>query len=460
MHAWRWLFVSILVGCSSEGGAPRAEDSGAEDSGSATDTSPPLDGGDETSGPLAENTRAACSDGKDNDGDGYFDCGDKDCCAVVDCSGKPTSYCGRLENNPVTCTDGKDNDGDGYIDCGDIGCCAVVDCAKLAPTSYCAKKAAPPPTSENTATACSNGKDDDGDGFADCDDKGCCGVVDCSAKPTTYCGGGACKDPKFPVFCPPRGDVAASCWTAGTICSTVTSCGGVYKACSTAGSVVDCAASTCVKPPASDAGGAEHVVDCTWSDPSPKRCACTPKDSSTGPVRITGKCEKDPSFAPMRCCASSGYPKSGTCACYLSQPWGCMGFASFGRCSCDYYWDAKTPEYRTSVCDAVPEPDGTPWRCCADITHASCECNRKGAACATGEVEVKDCTSDKKLGITPFTGCPTGQVEALGCSGSPTGDCTKDSDCGGSCSGEDPVCCSVCSGGRCKLSCCGTLGCF
>jgi hypothetical protein len=34
----------------------------------------------------AENTAAACDDGCSNDGDGYVDCDDFDCCSVVTCA--------------------------------------------------------------------------------------------------------------------------------------------------------------------------------------------------------------------------------------------------------------------------------------------------------------------------------------------------------------------------------------
>lgn len=91
------------------------------------------------SGASGENTVAACKDAKDNDGDGYIDCDDAECCSLVDCSTKPTSYCAKSENTVSKCTDKKDNDGDGFIDCDDSNCCAVVDC-KSQPASYCGKK--------------------------------------------------------------------------------------------------------------------------------------------------------------------------------------------------------------------------------------------------------------------------------------------------------------------------------
>jgi hypothetical protein len=151
-----------------------------------------------------ENTPELCSDGQDNDGNKYIDCNDKGCCGVVDCSSDPTSYCGKKgsggaggasgsgENTVALCSDGVDNDGNNYIDCNDKGCCSVVDCSSD-PTSYCGKKGTggaggSTGSGENTVALCSDGVDNDGNNYIDCNDKGCCGVVDCSSDPTSYCG--------------------------------------------------------------------------------------------------------------------------------------------------------------------------------------------------------------------------------------------------------------------------------
>ena len=61
-------------------------------------------------------------------------------------------------------------------------------------------------------------------------------------------------DPKFPVPCPAKNGVAASCWAPGTDCSTVTSCNGTPAACMP-NRVVDCAMQKCVAttmPPPGD----------------------------------------------------------------------------------------------------------------------------------------------------------------------------------------------------------------
>ena len=65
------------------------------------------------------------------------------------------------------CSDGVDNDGDGYIDCIDFDCNGDPAC----------------PTED-----CSNGTDDDGDGYIDCDD------FDCSSDPACSGGSEICDD--------------------------------------------------------------------------------------------------------------------------------------------------------------------------------------------------------------------------------------------------------------------------
>ena len=76
---------------------------------------------------------------------------------------------GSSENTLTTCTDEKDNDDDGYIDCDDPDCAAVAACAKGQVGS-----------SENTQTTCTDEKDNDDDGYIDCDDPDCAAVAACT----------------------------------------------------------------------------------------------------------------------------------------------------------------------------------------------------------------------------------------------------------------------------------------
>jgi hypothetical protein len=94
---------------------------------------------------------------------------------------------GGTEDSFGLCTDFQDNDGDGYVDCEDKSCCGVVSCA---PGTYCGNQGAggSSGSSESTFAACTDFSDNDGDGFVDCDDKDCCSLVNCSAQPLTYCG--------------------------------------------------------------------------------------------------------------------------------------------------------------------------------------------------------------------------------------------------------------------------------
>jgi len=91
-----------------------------------------------------ESTTAACNDGCDNDGNGFFDCGDFACCAKTTncpantaCGGKQGEFCPTRgpETSLAACSDGCDNDHNLYTDCNERSCCeARSDC----PTgTYC-----------------------------------------------------------------------------------------------------------------------------------------------------------------------------------------------------------------------------------------------------------------------------------------------------------------------------------
>ena len=87
-----------------------------------------------------------CSDGIDNDGDGWIDLDDSGCDGPNDDD----------ETNKPQCKDGKDNDGDGKIDFpNDPGCDSPTD------------------NDERDIPACKDGKDNDGDGKIDMADPGC-----------------------------------------------------------------------------------------------------------------------------------------------------------------------------------------------------------------------------------------------------------------------------------------------
>lgn len=106
---------------------------------------------------VAESDDPQCSDGLDNDGDGYIDYVDGDLDRDAGC----TSRLDNDEANPE-CSDGRDNDGDGRVDWPrDQGC---DDRFGL---------------SESAKRACEDGRDNDGDGFVDFpQDIGCSSAED------------------------------------------------------------------------------------------------------------------------------------------------------------------------------------------------------------------------------------------------------------------------------------------
>ncbi len=137
----------------------------------------PVDTGCVPRGP--ENTNAACSNRVDDDCDGFIDCGgasgtspDFDCTlspAVTVCprdGGTPpadTAGCiptGR-ETGLAACSDGRDNDCNGYADCMERGCSCTGACGPSRMGCTCRGP-------ETTNLACTNGVDDDCDGFIDC----------------------------------------------------------------------------------------------------------------------------------------------------------------------------------------------------------------------------------------------------------------------------------------------------
>lgn len=138
-----------------------------------------------------------CGDGVDNDGDTVYDCGDADCQAVAAC--KPD---GKPENSNERCHDWVDNDSDGFIDCDDLDCQGMDACMGSWDRQLAGQQVDGPgestPTGPSTAPTlgdneveedlqgrgpdkdgertdyfCSDGFDNDGDGFTDCNDLGC-----------------------------------------------------------------------------------------------------------------------------------------------------------------------------------------------------------------------------------------------------------------------------------------------
>lgn len=200
--------------------------------------SSPFDAGDCT--PSPENTVAACADGVSNDCDQFIDCNDLDCCGVVACP--PTTTCGMRdggmrppvcptmgpEDTEAACTDGCDNDNNGFADCTDFDCCAWrTDCAAGTACGdgpqLCETRG-----EENTLGRCTDMCDNDGRlgdrRFADCEDRACCLVR--AAGGMACPGGSYCADtfdPMGTTLCP-GDDVMQEPGTENTLAACSNDC--------------------------------------------------------------------------------------------------------------------------------------------------------------------------------------------------------------------------------------------
>jgi hypothetical protein len=227
-----WL-LAILLGasgaCASNADIPLVDPSDAGDDAPATDdtglATPSFPDGGVPSFDIpsstctatgAEDTDSTCADGVDNDCNGFIDCLDPSCrgaaavcAATLDAGRPPRDAAGRrdvgactpsgAENTDSTCADGVDNDCNGFVDCNDFGCSrapAVTVCRRDGGSSI----DVPPPRDsgvhrdsgvrrdsgtrrdigpctasgmENTNASCSDGVDNDCDGYVDCNDFNC-----------------------------------------------------------------------------------------------------------------------------------------------------------------------------------------------------------------------------------------------------------------------------------------------
>ncbi len=139
-----------------------------------------------------ERTNATCSDGIDNDGNTFADCKDFSC-QYAPVTGDVCSQAGESTNDD--CDDNVDNDLDGFFDCKDFSCSknpAVTVCAGSAGSAGVGGSGGGG-SAESNDLACSDGKDNDGDNFIDCND------FDCSNGAGGAGGAGALRCPTEPV---------------------------------------------------------------------------------------------------------------------------------------------------------------------------------------------------------------------------------------------------------------------
>ncbi len=163
-----------------------------------------------------ENSTATCTDGRDNDCDGFVDCQDQNCSCQASCGPYALAcVCRGSESTNALCTDRTDNDCDSFVDCNDF------DCTRTAAVTVCAldaglRDAGPADVfvprdsgntrdavridtagcvstgSENTTAACTDGRDNDCDGFVDCHDQNC----SCQASCGPFARDCACRGPE------------------------------------------------------------------------------------------------------------------------------------------------------------------------------------------------------------------------------------------------------------------------
>jgi hypothetical protein len=142
-------------------------------------------------------TFLSCSNAQDDDLDAAVDCADSECrtnrkigragCTTASCGSQyatlatDVAICAATENSASYCGDGIDNDGDAAIDCTDSGCTAPAQ--RHGPTV--GSMAASPYFcgAESGAVTCKDGADNDSDGGADCFDAACQDGTQCKQRP-------------------------------------------------------------------------------------------------------------------------------------------------------------------------------------------------------------------------------------------------------------------------------------
>jgi len=132
-----------------------------------------------------EDSETDCSDGVDNDGNGYTDCDDWDCEDDPECGGS-----GGGEDSETDCSDGIDNDGNGYTDCDDWDCEDDPECGGSGSGG-----------GGDGETDCTDGIDNDDNGFTDCEDWDCDEDPACAGDPETDCDDGEDNDDDSFIDC-------------------------------------------------------------------------------------------------------------------------------------------------------------------------------------------------------------------------------------------------------------------
>lgn len=223
MHRWLSLAL-VLLACGSSAddlagpGASMAGQGGAGDAGAGGEGGEPSDGGNAGQGGQeagAGGSAMACTPGLSVACVGPGACQGGQVCAA-DGSGYGPCDCGQAGGGGASAGAG------GQPDAGKGGATAGGGQAQGG-SGQPAGSAGAQTVPENSKARCMDGLDNDGDGAIDCNDPGCCGLVDCTGIPSVC--GNACVVPK------PNGSKGYACPDG--------SCGGDGECCA------DASTSTC-----------------------------------------------------------------------------------------------------------------------------------------------------------------------------------------------------------------------
>ena len=280
-------------------------------------------------------------------GDGTCDPGEDPCNCSQDCGTPPSTE--------TSCSDGIDDDCDGYVDCDDIDCagdaacqCGNGICDPGEDYCSCPTDCGAPP-----AEICDNGLDDDCDGDIDCDDADCFGDPACPS-----CGDGTCNPGEDCHTCP--SDCIGQ--TGGRPSSRYCCGDGV---CEGAEDAINCEV---------DCGAGPVCGDGTC-DPGEDECNCS-QDCGTPPAEICGNGIDDDCDGYSDCddVDCFGDPSCPTCGDGTCDP---------GEDQCNCSQDCGTPP--AEICDNGVDDDCDGFTDCDDsdcFGDPACpSCVDKGGAC-------------------------------------------------------------------------------